>query len=55
MRLHACGGERSDGIFGTRESKHLMAIRDEFLSDDGADETGGAGEENTHLLSPYSF
>ncbi len=33
---------------GARQPQHLVTVGEQFLDDGGADEAGGAGDENTH-------
>jgi hypothetical protein len=48
VRPGACGEERFGARIGTGEAEHLMARADQVLNDGGADEAGGAGDEDTH-------
>ena len=42
--------ERLRALVRAGEAEHLMAVGDKFLDDSGADETGRAGDENTHMI-----
>ncbi len=48
MDLGAHGRERRGTRIGAGETKYLMARRDEFADDGGADKAGRAGNEDAH-------
>ena len=55
MDFRAHGRERARAGVGAGETEHLMARCDEFADDGGADEAGGAGNEDAHGKSPMLF
>ncbi len=48
VRLGTRGEKGLSARIGTGEAEHLMARADQVLNDGGADEAGGAGDEDTH-------
>ena len=48
VHLGPGGGERRGALVRAGEAEHRVPRLDEVLDDRGADEAGGAGDENTH-------
>ncbi|MNZ78129.1 hypothetical protein D3C78_966930 [compost metagenome] len=48
----ACGLQRSCAGLRAGETGHLMATRQQFAKNPGADEPGGTCQKNTHINLP---
>ena len=55
MNLRADFLQRLGIGIGAREAEHLVAVGDQFFGRGGADKSGRAGDEYTHVSSPCCY